>query len=306
MITMIVIVGPTASGKTALSIALAQHYKAEIISADAMQFYRQLDIGTAKIPLEERANIPHHLIDILDPKAEFSVAEYQQIVRAKIQELRSRNIIPILVGGSGLYIKSILYDYRFVGKKRDPEKDSFYSTMTNADLYTRLSKINPLAAEKTHPNNRKRVLRLMELLEDNTSINSHEGQNQFDPSFVVIGMQLPRQLLYQRIETRVTKMITDGLIEEARNLYQSEIFGQSIMAIGYKELYTYFRGECLLEEAINKIKQNSKNYAKRQMTWFKNQLNVKWFTPDFENFDTTIIDVINYIDSYDKQKKCCP
>ncbi|MDD3126419.1 MAG: tRNA (adenosine(37)-N6)-dimethylallyltransferase MiaA [Candidatus Izemoplasmatales bacterium] len=294
---MIVIVGPTASGKTTLSIALAQHYNAEIISADAMQFYRHLDIGTAKIMPSEQNGIPHHLIDIIDPNAEFSVADYQRIVRAKIDELRQRNITPILVGGSGLYIKSVLYNYRFNGKKRDLKTTSMFAHFTNEELYAKLTVIAPLIAKKTHPNNRKQVIRLLELSSDNTSFDSSEGQQVYDPCFVMIGLQPSRPILYERINTRIDKMIEAGLIAEARHLYDSQIFGQSIMAIGYKELYSYFKGDCLLAEAIDKIKQNSRNYAKRQMTWFKNQFIVEWFNPDFDNFDKTIQEVISYIDT---------
>lgn len=293
---LIVIVGPTGIGKTQLSIQLAKRYGGEIISADAMQFYRGLDIGTAKVTDLEKENIPHHLIDILDPEESFSVAEFQSTVRKKIDDLQQRGVISILVGGSGLYIQAVLYDYCFEGEKRDNRVLSAYSNLTNVELHTLLGQINETAAQKTHPNNRKRVLRLLEMAKNDDNILPNNGKKPFYDKFIVIGLEIPRDMLYQRIEERVTRMLDSGLVEEAKKLFDRQIKGQSVMAIGYKELFPFFEGKITFPEAVDLIKKNSRRYAKRQLTWFKNQMDPAWFVPDFQNFSKTVQEIENFVD----------
>jgi len=294
---ILVIVGPTGVGKTKLSLALAHQYEGEIISADAMQFYQGLDIGTAKTLPAEQEGIPHHLIDILSPDAAFSVAEYQKIVRTKIDELRKRDVMPILVGGSGLYIQAVLYDYRFEGEKRDDQNTARYDALSITELYQMLEMTDPKAAKTVHPNNRKRVVRLLELAQSNPISQSESGKLPYYDHFIMIGLEMPRAKLYQRIEERVQLMFDRGLTAEARRLYDRGLHTQSVMAIGYKELYPYFAGEITLPEAILQIKQNSRRYAKRQLTWFKNQMTVEWFEIDPEHFDDTITAVQAFLNS---------
>lgn len=294
---IVVIVGPTGIGKTKLSIALAKQYNAEIISADAMQFYKGLSIGTAKVMPEEQENIPHHLIDILEPEESFSVAEYQKTVRSKIDELRNRDVMPILVGGSGLYVQSILYDYRFEGQKRAKENTLFYDALGTSELYDFLVKTAPEVAKTVHPNNRIRVMRMLEIAQSVPALPLEERKTPYYDDFILIGLEMPRALLYQRIEERVTKMFDCGLIDEAKMLYDRGINTQSSKAIGYKELFPYFANEITLIDAIDQIKTNSRRYAKRQLTWFKNQMSAKWFTVRPECFEETIDEVKHYLDS---------
>jgi tRNA dimethylallyltransferase len=296
MLPIICIVGPTAVGKTSLSIELAKRFHAEIISADAMQFYRGLDIGTAKVTAIQQQNIPHHLIDILEPNASFSVAEYQQIVRDKITQLHNRNILPILVGGSGLYVQSVIYDYRFDGEKRRPETTAAFDSLTNEELHAKLLSLDPLAGETTHPHNRKRVIRLLELLQTKANLRPCEGKKPYYDDIIVIGLEVPRKELYERIEKRVDKMVSDGLIEEVSSLYAANVRGQSVMAIGYKELFAALEGKTTFSRAIELIKQSSRRYAKRQLTWFKNQMEAVWFTADFTDFAQTVETIVLYLD----------
>lgn len=285
MAKIIAIVGPTGVGKTKLSIALAKALNAEIISCDSMQFYQGLDIGTAKIKPEEKENIVHHLIDFLDPATSFSVAQYQKIVRDKIKELLDKNITPILVGGSGLYISSVLYDYKFLGEKRDPFIESTYKDKSISELSDLLIKKAPELAKNTDLENKRRLLRALAKSDEDVD---ESGKHLFYQNAVVIGLELDRKVLYQRIEKRVDKMIFHGLIEEAKGLYKKNLDSQATKAIGYKELFDYFDDTCTLEEAINLIKRNSRRYAKRQMTWFKNKMDCHWLAVDMNDFEATI------------------
>jgi len=293
---VLAIVGPTAVGKTQLSLYLAHRYHGEIISADAMQFYRGLDIGTAKIGPDEREGIPHHLIDILDPDESFSAAQYQEVVRQKISLLHDRDVLPILVGGSGLYIRSVLSDYRFEGDPRDDEKSARFAALSNEELYKELQSADPEAAAINHPNNRKRILRLLELVQTAGKERSKAAQNPYYDNVVLIGLEAPRMELYARIERRVEAMMEAGLLDEVKALHARGIRGQSVMAIGYKELYAYLEGTTSLAEALGQIKQASRRYAKRQMTWFKNQMNVEWFPSDLAHFETTMEAVCRRLD----------
>ncbi len=292
---IIVIIGPTGIGKTKLSLALASHYKTEIISGDSVQVYKGLDIGSAKIKNEEMNGIKHHLIDILEPTEDFSVALFQKVVREKILDFEERGLNPIIVGGTGLYIKSVLYDYNFSNSSRDRSLDELYKDISNEDLHNILKERDNESSLNIHMNNRKRVLQAISRSKDNkVSNNKNKDVPLYD--FKIIGLTLDRTLLYEIINKRVDVMIEEGLIEEVKNLYDKGIKSNSVSAIGYKELYTYFDGDYSLEEAINKIKQHSRNLAKKQLTFFNNQFNVEWVNVDMKNFDNTINKAINLLD----------
>ena len=290
---IICVIGPTAVGKSEMGIAIAKKVKGEIISGDAFQFYRGLDIGTAKLKSTEWQGINHHLIDILDPNDTMSVADYQKIVRAKIDELHIKGIVPILVGGSGLYIQAVLYDYRFNGEKR--EDDSDLAKLANGELWQLLNSIAPEIAEITDHQNRRRVLRAITIARSDGSAFDGLGKNKYYDNFELIGLEMPREKLYQAIETRVDQMFEMGLLSEVKGLYDAKVLGQSISAIGYKELYQYFDKVRSLEETIALIKQQTRRLAKRQMTWFKNQMEAKWYTVDKTNFQAVIDQVLSDI-----------
>lgn len=291
MFDLIMIVGPTAVGKTRLSIELAKAFSGEIINGDAMQFYRGLDIGTAKIKEEEKQGIKHHLLDILDPHEETSVVDYQTIVREKIKEITGKNKLPIIVGGSGLYLSSILFDYKFPGPSRNDELIKKYEGFTTEMLVEILKNTKPELAKNTDLANRRRVLRALEKENDDFQ----EQINPYYQNVLVIGLDLEREKLYERIDNRVMYMVNEGLLKEVKSLYDQGIFSQATMAIGYKELFPYFRGETTLEEALVLIKRNSRRYAKRQLTWFRNRMDAVWFKVDLENFDKTMQEVKEYI-----------
>lgn len=298
------IVGPTAVGKTKLSIALAKRLNGEVISGDSMQIYRTMDIGTAKVTPEEQEGVPHHLIDEKNPDESYSVAEFQKTVRQKIAEIKSRGKLPIIVGGTGLYIKSVLYDYEFAGESQPKEvDDEKYAHLSNEELHARLMAVDEAGAKEIHPNNRKRVIRALEIFETSgvkksEMIDRQEHQLIYDA--VLIGLTDERDVLYERINQRVDCMFETGLVEEVKSLYDQGIsqIAQSIRAIGYKELYDYFNGFITLEECKDLIKRNSRRYAKRQYTWFNNQMDVEWFKVNINQFSNTI----NEVESFLKEK----
>lgn len=282
---ILVIIGPTAVGKTSLSIELAKKYNAEIISGDSMQIFQGMDIGTAKIKKEEMKGIPHHLIDIKKPEESFSVAEFQELVREKITDITNRGKLPMIVGGTGLYIQSVIYDYQFSDV---PSNQSFRELLEkrakeegSVAIHQELKKVDPDSAEKIHPNNIRRVIRALEIYHC-TGKTMQEYQKQQNPDLLydvaIVGLTMEREMLYERINQRVEMMMEDGLIQEVKQLYDRGLREcQSIQAIGYKELYEYFDERVSLEEAIENLKKNSRNYAKRQLTWFRNKMDVKWF-----------------------------
>lgn len=287
MMDLIVILGPTAVGKTSLSIKVAQAIDGEIINGDAMQFYRGLDIGTAKITHEEMQGIPHHLLSILEPNENFSVANYQRLVRKKIGEIKSRKKIPILVGGSGLYLSSVIDDYHFLGEERQNYKSGQYENQTLEELVESLRVEKPRLYQVTDLKNRRRVLRALE----KSDADIQEKLNPYYKECLIIGLNLNRQELYRRIDERVDKMFDQDLLSEVRQLFDRNIDSQATKAIGYKELYRYFRQEISLEAAIDLIKRNSRRYAKRQLTWFNNKIEVKWFDKH-EFSEEEIVDII--------------
>lgn len=302
MDSVIVIVGPTAVGKTNLSIALAKRLYAEIISGDSMQVYEGMDIGTGKITEEEAAGIPHYMIDIKKPNESFSVAEFKEHVDKHIKEINARGKIPILVGGSGLYIQAVLYDYQFSDRKRDDKITKKYEEKLrlegNLALHNELKKIDPEQAEKIHPNNFRRVIRALEIYETTglTMSEIHQQQKQ-TPKYnhYIIGLEMDRQTLYNRINQRVDRMIEDGLVDEVRSLLENGYeHCQSMKAIGYKELIPYLKGEIDLERAIELLKRNSRRYAKRQYTWFKNKMDVNWYSIN-DSIDHILKDILSDI-----------
>ena len=277
---IIVVAGPTCSGKSSLAIKLALALDAEIINGDAFQVYKYFDIGTAKPTLKERALVPHHLFDFVDPNTNFNVKDYQELARKTIADLENKKKNIIIVGGTGLYQKATLYDFSFDDEDNHADMSDLVS-LTNEELYEVLKQIDEKSTETIHVNNRKRVLRAIEIYrlhgKTKTSIiNSQEHKLLYDVMF--IGLNVEREKLYNDINNRVDEMIKDGLVEEVTNLktkYPESI--HAFQAIGYKELLAYLDHKLTLNEAIELIKKNSRNYAKRQMTYFKNQLPMKWF-----------------------------
>lgn len=280
---ILAIVGPTGVGKTKMSVELAKAYNAIIINCDAMQVYKDLNIGTAKVTEEEKQCIEHHLFDIRDVTEEYSVFDYQNDARRLIEENKDRNII--FVGGTGLYLKAALYDYRF----NKEETNNTYDDLTNEELYELALKKDPNT--NIHPNNRVRLVRFL----NKTNTEEIEPIPLYEHK--IIGLTTDRENLYDRINKRVDIMVENGLLEEVKEFYDKKITSKPLMGgIGYKELYDYFDNKVTLEEALDKIKQNSRHYAKRQYTFFNNQLDVKWFDVDFNNFNNTIEEVKEYIE----------
>ena len=285
---IICIVGPTGVGKTKLSVELAKRLNAEIINADSMQVYRYLDIATAKIKEEEKEGIPHHLFDIVDPEDIYTVYDYQKNCRKKIKEISSRGKNIILVGGTGLYLKAALFDYRFP-KEEKTEKES----LSTEELITRLHQYTDHIDVDLH--NQRRLQRLLERYENGTVEEKKGDQPLYD--FKIIGLTLDRDVLYQRINQRVDQMVEEGVIEEARSFYDQNLRSKALLTgIGYKELYSYFDGECSKEEAIEKIKQNSRRYAKRQYTFFNHQFkDIVWLSVNLNHFEQTVEEALDII-----------
>ena len=289
---VIVITGPTAVGKTKLSIELAKRYNGEIINADAVQVYKGLDIGSAKVTEEEKEGIPHHLFDIKEVDEEYTIYHYQKDCRKLIKEVQGRGKTPILVGGTGLYIKAALYDYKLTEEK----ETNTYDNLTDEELYNKLLEVDKdIVIDK---NNRRRLIRALNYYkENNKSINTNTT-NKLLYDAIFIGLTTDRRILYDKINNRVDIMIKEGLLNEVKVFYDKNIRTKPLLnAIGYREIYSYFDGNISLEEAIDKIKQNSRHYAKRQYTFFNHQLPVVWFETDYSNFNNTVEKVINYIEN---------
>lgn len=277
------IVGPTGVGKTKLSIELAKRYNGIVVNADSMQVYKELNIGTAKVTENEKENIKHFLFDIKEPTEMYTVYDYQKDLRNIIDNNKDKNII--IVGGTGLYIKAGLYNYVF---ETENDINNTYDNLTNEELYNLV--LIKDSNTSIHINNRKRMIRFLNKKE------TVKDKDKLLYNVKFIGLTTSRKILYDRINKRVDDMIKNGLIEEVKSLYDKNIRSKAIMTgIGYKELYDYFDGNISLEDAINLIKQRSRHYAKRQYTWFNNQMDIKWFDVDFDDFNNTINEVINYI-----------
>ena len=285
---IIAIVGPTGIGKTALSISLAKHYNAEIINFDAMQVYEKMDIVTAKVTTEEMDGVVHHLLSYVNVNTNYSVYDYQKDARSLIDKLLKEKKNIIMVGGTGLYLKATLYDYRF----REEDNSTCYDDLSTEELLKRMSKYNYVPKDK---NNKRRLVRELKKLENNIDIDNNGDKLLYNAK--IIGLTTDRETLYDRINKRVDIMIENGLVDEINSLKESFTTSKALKtAIGYKEFIPYFNNEVSLDEVINKIKQNSRHYAKRQYTFFNNQLNVIWYQTDFNNFDNTVKLVIEDLD----------
>ncbi|MCF6515118.1 tRNA (adenosine(37)-N6)-dimethylallyltransferase MiaA [Lactobacillus sp. S2-2] len=280
---LLVIAGPTAVGKTKLSIEIAKKFNGEIISGDSMQVYRNLNIGTAKIQENEMENIPHHLIDVRNFNERFSVSDFIEVAKKLIKEINKRGKLPIIVGGTGFYLSSLLNNYQlgndsFNQDKRDKIED-YLEKNGKHKLWNYLFKIDPKAAINIPENNTRRVKRAIEVFENTGELFSNQNDkndNSMDEKNIILNTD--RNILYERINTRVDKMINEGLLKEAKWLYDHRGYDyQSGKGIGYKEFNEYFKGNQSLEESINLVKQNSRHYAKRQLTWFRNKMNADWF-----------------------------
>ncbi|TCP30253.1 tRNA dimethylallyltransferase [Scopulibacillus darangshiensis] len=302
---VVIIVGPTAVGKTKLSLDIARVFNGEVINGDAMQVYQGLNIGTAKIPETDMQGIPHHLIDFLPPSEPYTVAAFQSDARQLIHDLNEQHKCPVLVGGTGLYIKAAAYDYQFTDVEDDPdfrkEMARIAESQGNMVLHQKLADIDPVSARAIHPNNVNRVIRALEVYHlSGLPFSMHQQDQEPAPLFdiALIGLTMDRELLYKRINQRVDDMIEAGLIDEAKALYDSGIRNvQAVQAIGYKELYRYFEGECTLQEAVSLLKRNSRRFAKRQYTWFRNQMDVTWFdmTEALDHFEKKAEEIIRFV-----------
>jgi len=288
---VIVITGPTAVGKTKMSVELAKRLNGEIINADSTQVFKDLNIATAKIKEEEKEGIIHHLFDIKEITEDYTVYDYQKDARNLIDDILKRGKTPILVGGTGLYIKACLYDYKF----EDENNLNNYDDLTKEEIYNKLISIDKNI--DIHINNRKRLIRALNYCESNNKLFSEKEKTDillYDTLF--IGLTTDRDILYERINKRVDVMVSEGLLDEAKKIYESNIRTKAILTpIGYKELFPYFDNTKSLEECLDLIKQNSRKYAKRQYTWFNNQMKITWFNVDFNDFNNTINEVYDYI-----------
>ena len=287
---VIVILGPTCVGKTKLSIELAKKLNGEVINADSTQVYKGMDVATAKVTDKEKENIMHHLFDIKNIDEDYTVYDYQKDARTKIDEILKKGKTPILVGGTGLYIKAALYNYEF---KDEISYD--YSNYTDEELYQKLLTVDPKT--EVHKNNRKRVERALTYYQNyHEPMSEKEESNTLLYDTIFIGLTTDRENLYQKINNRVDKMVSSGLLEEAASIYNSNIRTKAVMTpIGYKELFPYFEKEKELNECLEEIKKNSRHYAKRQYTFFNHQLPVTWFDVDYVMFDNTVEEVYKFI-----------
>lgn len=282
---LLVLLGPTAAGKTGLSIEIAKRFGCEIISGDSMQVYRGMDIGTAKITPEEMQGVPHHMIDILEPDEPFSVAEFQQRVRVLIGEISKRGALPFIVGGTGLYIESLCYDFRFTEAGSDEafreEQRRFLEEHGEEALHAKLGEIDPRSAERLHPKDTRRVIRALEIphLSGSTLSEQLEMQTRESPyELCLIGLTMDRGLLYRRIEDRIDAMMELGLADEVKGLLERG-YGRglvSMQGLGYKEIAAFWEGEMSLPEAVELLKRNTRRYAKRQLSWFRHMNEIQW------------------------------
>lgn len=296
-----VILGPTATGKSQCGIALAQELDGEIISGDSMLVYRGMDIGTAKPTAEELALVPHHMVDILPPEASFNVVDFKERAERLIDEITARGKLPIIVGGTGLYIKALLEDYKFSSQGEDSalraKLEALLAEQGKEALYARLEKSAPAEAGKIDINNTRRVIRAIEAAESGDDL-SHSKSEELVYDAAVFGLRMERSVLYDRINRRVDIMLEQGLIEETRRLLAEGVpeTAQSMQAIGYRQTVLYLKGEWENAAAVDKIKQATRNFAKRQFTWYKKMPYVKWFNldaePNYENVTAEMIKIV--------------
>lgn len=287
---LIILAGPTAVGKTALSVELARSIGGEIVSADSMQVYRGMDIGTAKVTEEERCGVPHHLIDILDPKEAFNVCAFSRLAKEAIRKIHEAGNIPILTGGTGFYIQSVLYHVEFQSEASNAalreQLEKEWEKLGAFAMHEKLSAIDPESAALIHPRNRKRVLRAIEFYETTgQTISEHNREQRRRESpyhFLYYVLTMDREALYRRIELRVDRMVREGLIEEVKALRDRGLCAGdiSMQGIGYRQIFDYLDGAATLEEAVERIKLETRHFAKRQLTWFKREPDAKWIYVD--------------------------
>ncbi|MGM0502592.1 MAG: tRNA (adenosine(37)-N6)-dimethylallyltransferase MiaA [Bacillota bacterium] len=304
---IVALVGPTAVGKTELSLRLAQDLDAEIISTDSMQIYQGMDIGTAKASTKEQKLVPHHMIDIVKPDQEFSVADFQERVDELIPEIDQRGKLPMLVGGTGLYVKSVIQGFIFPDMEKDWELrnrlEEEAEEKGTEHVHDKLKEVDPQLADKLHPNDIRRVIRGIEVYRQTGKTTTHfkEKAKERPPRYeaVKIGLYREREELYERINKRVDIMMEQGLLEEVKSLYQQgyDLELTSMQALGYKQLIKHFEGEYDLEEAVRLIKRDTRHFAKRQLTWFKRDDKIKWFDVGDYQFEDLVADVKQEIKS---------
>ncbi len=299
---LLILAGPTAVGKTAISIELAKRLHGEIISADSMQIYKYMDIGSAKISKGEMQGVTHHLIDFIDPKEEFSAAEFKKLAEKTIDDITGRNKLPMLVGGTGLYINSLICNYGFTNAQKDEEYRAYLTELSEKKgkdfVHSLLKDVDVESYNRLYPNDLKRVIRALEVykLTGNTIGESNKNDDIYNIPYKVyyFVLNMDREKLYERINLRVDKMLQDGLIDEVIKLkdmgYNSDM--QSMKGIGYKEILFYLEGKTTLKEAVEMIKQGSRNYAKRQLTWFRKDERVQWIDKELFKDDHEIADFI--------------
>lgn len=291
---LLVLVGPTAVGKTKLSIEMARQFDAEIISGDSMQVYRHMDIGTAKISKREMQGIKHHLIDIHEPEYPYSVAAFQEDCRRLIPEIHARGKLPFIVGGTGLYVESVCYEYRFseVGADEAFRQEQLdYAEQYGAEaLHARLQAVDPESALRLHPNDLRRVVRALEIYHvSGTTLSSQLASQKKESSYqlCIVGLTMDRQMLYKRIEDRIDGMLDQGLVAEVASLMERGVRSDAIsmQGLGYKEISSYLRGEVSLEEAVTWLKRDTRHFAKRQLSWFRHMKDIQWVdVTDLGNF----------------------
>lgn len=303
----IVIVGPTASGKTSLGVLVAQEFNGEVISCDSMQIYKGMSISTAKPTEEETCGIKHHLIDFLPLTSQYSVSDYCSDAQKAFDDIASRGKLPVFVGGTGLYIDSFLSNTKFLD---DASSEDIRSALQNElqekgidEMYRQLSEVDPLSAEKIHPNNTKRVLRALEVyratgktLSEQVEL-SHTVQSDIEPLYIGITYN-DREVLYNRINLRVDLMLKNGLVDEAKELFSSQYSKTAAASIGCKEIKPYLDGEKSLDECVQRLKQSTRNYAKRQLTWFRRNKSINWVYPDLQTQEELKYTVFNLIKDY--------
>ncbi|MBQ7726891.1 MAG: tRNA (adenosine(37)-N6)-dimethylallyltransferase MiaA [Clostridia bacterium] len=293
-IKTIFVAGPTASGKTALAVALARRFGGEVISADSMQVYRGIHIASAAPDEEEKQGVPHHLLEFLEATEQFSVADYVEKARACVMDIHARGRLPVVAGGTGLYIRSLAENLVFPEEKTDPavrcEWEERFEEKGGEAMLRELAAIDPVTASRLHPNDRRRIVRAFEIysMTGKTAAEQNElsrkGETLVKP--LIVGLTFSdREQLYRRIDTRVDRMLENGLLEEAKAAYQ-RCEGGAFQAIGHKELFRYFEGGCSLEEAAEDLKRQTRRYAKRQLTWFRKEKDIHWLFADREDVET--------------------
>ncbi len=294
---LVAIVGPTAVGKTALSIDLAKKFNAEIISGDSMQVYRGMDIGTAKITEEEMQGVPHHLIDFLEPDESFNALKFKNLSEALMPDILARNHLPMIVGGTGLYVNGLIYDYGFKGERDESYRNSVFEELRatdSAEAYNRIIEIRPDLKGVLHEKDHFRISRAMEIIktEGKETLQNYDMKNNYESPYnlCLLGLNMDRAKLYERINMRVDMMIEAGLVEEVEKLlqqgYNREM--QSLKAIGYKEIIDYLENDVPFEAAVDLLKKNTRHFAKRQLTWFRRDPNIIWLNVDEMNYDALL------------------